>query len=329
MSNQVAVAAECMASRRLRAPRTLQAKKRPISRGFAPSGFGDIIGENAALRAVLKQVETVASTESTVLIRGETGTGKELIARAVHDLSPRKGRTLVKLNCAAIPTGLLESELFGHAKGAFTGAICRDSGFELPHQGTLFLDEVGTSRWSFSPNCCAACRSTSSSCGSAARDDPGECARRGATHRDLAEMLSKVASGATSLSITRLPIVLPPVRERTDDIPRLVRHFTQPSPVAWAGGLKQPLHRSWKPWSATLASNVRELQKRDRARRDSSKGPTLQVLVADLRPVAPATENNVAADLTLTAPSGSTFCGRWVTRIGFWAAPTALQPVSG
>src|ERR1700726_3600823 len=106
--------------------------------------FGEIIGDSAALRRVLQEVETVAPTGSTVLIRGETGTGKELIARALHDLSPRRGRTFVKLNCAAIPTGLLESELFGHEKGAFTGAIMQKSGrFELAQQGTLFLDEVG------------------------------------------------------------------------------------------------------------------------------------------------------------------------------------------
>src|SRR5262245_9846218 len=106
--------------------------------------FGEIIGKCAALRKVLKEVETVAPTNSTVLIHGETGTGKELVARALHDLSPRRDRTFVKLNCAAIPTGLLESELFGHEKGAFTGAITQRVGrFELANGGTLFLDEVG------------------------------------------------------------------------------------------------------------------------------------------------------------------------------------------
>src|SRR5882762_6385597 len=106
--------------------------------------FGEIVGDSATLRRVLKQVEAVAPTDSTVLILGETGTGKELIARALHSLSPRQERTFVKLNCAAIPTGLLESELFGHEKGAFTGAVSQKIGrFELAHQGTLFLDEVG------------------------------------------------------------------------------------------------------------------------------------------------------------------------------------------
>src|SRR5262249_15525530 len=106
--------------------------------------FGEIVGDSAALRQVLKQVETVAPTGSTVLIRGETGTGKELIARALHHLSPRRQHTFIKMNCAAIPAGLLESELFGHEKGAFTGATARKVGrFELAHQGTLFLDEIG------------------------------------------------------------------------------------------------------------------------------------------------------------------------------------------
>ena len=106
--------------------------------------FEDIVGESTGLRQVLKEIETVAPTDATVLIQGETGTGKELLARAIHRLSPRSERTFIKLNCAAIPAGLLESELFGHEKGAFTGAIARKMGrLELAHEGTLFLDEVG------------------------------------------------------------------------------------------------------------------------------------------------------------------------------------------
>ena len=126
--------------------------------------FGEIVGDSAVLRRVLKEIKTVAPTDSTVLICGETGTGKELVARALHDLSPRRDRAFVKLNCAAIPTGLLESELFGHEKGAFTGAITQKVGrFELAHQGTLFLDEVGDIPRNYSLNSYAFSRSRNSS----------------------------------------------------------------------------------------------------------------------------------------------------------------------
>src|SRR5262249_28716541 len=112
--------------------------------GEIRANFAEIVGESAGLRAVLRAIETVAPTDATVLIQGETGTGKELVARAIHNRSARRERTFVKLNCAAIPTGLLESELFGHERGAFTGAVAQKAGrFELAHRGTLFLDEVG------------------------------------------------------------------------------------------------------------------------------------------------------------------------------------------
>jgi len=167
VASQVAVAVEnALAFQEIEALKDKLAKEKAYLEEEArtENDFGNIVGQNAALRAILKKVETVAPTDSTVLVRGETGTGKELIARAVHDLSPRKDRTFVKLNCAAIPTGLLESELFGHEKGAFTGAITHKLGrFELAHQGTLFSTKSGTFRWSCSRSCSACFRSRNSS----------------------------------------------------------------------------------------------------------------------------------------------------------------------
>jgi formate hydrogenlyase transcriptional activator len=191
--------------------------------------FGEIIGENAALRRVLKEVETVAPTGSTVLICGETGTGKELIARALHDLSPRRDRTFVKLNCAAIPTGLLESELFGHEKGAFTGAITQKVGrFELAHQGTLFLDEVGDIPLELQPKLLRALQEQEFERLGSARTVRVDVRLVAATNRDLAHM---VADGRFRSDLyyrlNVFPVVLPPLRERRDDIPMLVRHFTQ------------------------------------------------------------------------------------------------------
>jgi formate hydrogenlyase transcriptional activator len=191
--------------------------------------FGDIVGENAALRRVLKEVETVAPTGSTVLICGETGTGKELVARALHDLSPRRSRTFVKLNCAAIPTGLLESELFGHEKGAFTGAITQKVGrFELAHQGTLFLDEVGDIPLELQPKLFRALQEREFERLGSTRTLRVDVRLVAATNRNLADM---VADGHFRSDLyyrlNVFPVVLPPLRERRDDIPMLVRHFTQ------------------------------------------------------------------------------------------------------
>ena len=191
--------------------------------------FGEIVGENAALRRVLKEVETVAPTDSTVLICGETGTGKELVARALHNLSPRRDRTFVKLNCAAIPTGLLESELFGHEKGAFTGAIRQKIGrFELAHQGTLFLDEVGDIPLELQPKLFRALQEHEFERLGSTRTIRVDVRVVAATNRDLADM---VADGRFRSDLyyrlNVFPVVLPPLRERRDDIPMLVRHFTQ------------------------------------------------------------------------------------------------------
>jgi formate hydrogenlyase transcriptional activator len=191
--------------------------------------FGEIVGDSAALRRVLKEVETVAPTGSTVLIRGETGTGKELVARALHDLSPRRERTFVKLNCAAIPTGLLESELFGHEKGAFTGAIMQKVGrFELAHQGTLFLDEVGDIPLELQPKLLRALQEQEFERLGSTRTVSVDVRLVAATNRDLGRM---VADGQFRSDLyyrlNVFPVVLPPLRERQGDIPVLARHFTQ------------------------------------------------------------------------------------------------------
>ncbi len=191
--------------------------------------FGEIVGDSAALRRVLKEVETVAATGSTVLIRGETGTGKELVARALHDLSPRRDRTFVKLNCAAIPTGLLESELFGHEKGAFTGAIMQKVGrFELAHQGTLFLDEVGDIPLELQPKLLRALQEQEFERLGSTRTVSVDVRLLAATNRDLARM---VADGQFRSDLyyrlNVFPVVLPPLRDRREDIPMLARHFTQ------------------------------------------------------------------------------------------------------
>jgi formate hydrogenlyase transcriptional activator len=191
--------------------------------------FDEIVGNSDSLRRVLQEVETVAPTDSTVLIRGETGTGKELVARAIHDLNHRRDRTFVKLNCAAIPTGLLESELFGHEKGAFTGAIAQKLGrFELAHEGTLFLDEVGDISPELQPKLLRVLQEQEFERLGGTRTIKVNVRLVAATHRDLAQMVA--AGQFRSDLFYRLnvfPVLLPPLRERRDDIPQLVRHFIQ------------------------------------------------------------------------------------------------------
>jgi formate hydrogenlyase transcriptional activator len=189
--------------------------------------FEDIVGESGGLRQVLKQIETVAPTDATVLIQGETGTGKELLARAIHRLSPRRERTFIKVNCAAIPAGLLESELFGHEKGAFTGAIARKMGrLELAHEGTLFLDEVGELPLDLQPKLLRAIQEREIERLGGNRSIPINIRLVAATNRDLAQMV--VAKEFRSDLFYRLrvfPIFAPPLRDRVSDIPVLVRHF--------------------------------------------------------------------------------------------------------
>ncbi len=189
--------------------------------------FEEIIGSSAVLRRILKQVETVAPTDSTVLIVGETGTGKELIARAIHNLSVRRDRTLVKLNCAAIPSGLLESELFGHERGAFTGAIAQRIGrFELAHKGTLFLDEVGEIPLDLQPKLLRVLQEQEFERLGNARTQKVDVRLIAATNRDLAAMSAENKYRSDLYyRLNVFPLTIPPLRERQDDIPLLARFF--------------------------------------------------------------------------------------------------------
>jgi formate hydrogenlyase transcriptional activator len=191
--------------------------------------FEGIVGQSSALRHVLSLVETVAPNDSTVLLLGETGTGKELIARAIHDRSRRKDRTLVKLNCAAIPTGLLESELFGHERGAFTGAISQRVGrLELADQGTLFLDEVGDIPIDIQPKLLRALQEREFERLGSTRTKKVDVRLVAATNRDLEKMIeNREFRRDLYYRLNVFPIRIPPLRERPEDIPLLVRYFTQ------------------------------------------------------------------------------------------------------
>jgi formate hydrogenlyase transcriptional activator len=191
--------------------------------------FEGIVGQSSALRHVLKLVETVAPSDSTVLLLGETGTGKELIARAIHDRSHRRARTFVKLNCAAIPTGLLESELFGHERGAFTGAIAQKIGrLELADQGTLFLDEVGDIPIEIQPKLLRALQEREFERLGSNRTKKVDVRLVAATNRDLDKMMeNREFRSDLYYRLNVFPIRIPPLRERPEDIPLLVRYFTQ------------------------------------------------------------------------------------------------------
>ncbi|MFY9690579.1 MAG: sigma 54-interacting transcriptional regulator [Candidatus Acidiferrales bacterium] len=191
------------------------------------TNFNEIIGNSRALKRVLRQIETVAPTDSTVLILGETGTGKESLARAVHDLSPRRGRGFVRVNCASVPAGLLESELFGHEKGAFTGAIAQRIGrFELAHQGTLFLDEVGEIPLELQSKLLRVLQEKQFERLGNSRTMTSDVRIVAATNRDLNKL---VASGQFRSDLfyrlSVFPVIVPPLRDRTEDIPLLVHFF--------------------------------------------------------------------------------------------------------
>ncbi len=225
--------------------------------------FEQVIGSSPALEAVLEQVERVAPTDSTVLIQGETGTGKELIARAIHNISSRCGRPFIKLNCAAIPLDLLESELFGHERGAFTGAIAQKIGrFELADKGTLFLDEVGDIPSALQPKLLRVLQEQEFERLGSARTHHVDVRLVAATNRDLTDMVNHGEFRSDLYyRLNVFPVVLPPLRERLIDIPALVTHFVE---VFGRRMDKQIEHIPPETMSALTSyqwpGNIRELQ---------------------------------------------------------------------
>ncbi len=256
--------------------------------------FAEIVGKSSALRKVLKRVETVAPTDSTVLIYGETGAGKELIARAIHDLSPRKSKAFVKLNCAAIPTGLLESELFGHERGAFTGAIAQRIGrFEVANGGTIFLDEIGEIPLELQTKLLRVLQEREFERLGSSRTLRTDARLIAATNRDLEAMVAEQKFRSDLFfRLNVFPIQVPPLRERHGDIPLLVRHFAQQFSKRMnktidtiSSATMEALSRYHWP------GNIRELQNVIERAVITSTGRVLKVDVADLKiskPSSPA-----------------------------------------
>jgi formate hydrogenlyase transcriptional activator len=247
--------------------------------------FEGIVGQSSALRHVLNMVETVAPSDSTVLLLGETGTGKELIGRAIHDRSKRKDRTFVKLNCAAIPTGLLESELFGHERGAFTGAISQKIGrLELADQGSLFLDEVGDIPLEIQPKLLRALQEREFERLGSTHTKKVNIRLVAATNRDLEEMVeNREFRSDLYYRLNVFPIRIPPLRERPEDIPLLVRYFAQKYGRRMEKKIESVAPAAMKKLSVWhWPGNIRELENFIERSVILSHGSALQVPIGEL-----------------------------------------------
>jgi PAS domain S-box-containing protein len=252
--------------------------------------FEEIVGTSAALRRVQRLVEVVAPTDATVLILGETGTGKELVARAVHRMSPRKQMPFVTLNCAAIPTGLLESELFGYERGAFTGALSQKIGrFEMAHRGTLFLDEVGDIPLDLQPKLLRALQEKSFERLGGTKTIPIDVRLVAATNRNLTQMMGdKLFRSDLYYRLKVFPITTPPLRDRPEDIPVLARHFTK----KYAGKMDRRIDKIPAETVRALVGwhwpgNVRELENFIERAVILSRGPSLRAPLDEIQQDAP------------------------------------------
>jgi DNA-binding NtrC family response regulator len=259
-------------------------------------GFGDIVGESKALHKVLEQVAIVAPTDSTVLLHGETGTGKEVIARAIHNLSSRRNRMFVRMNCAAIPAGLLESELFGHEQGAFTGALMQKKGrFELADHGSLFLDEIGDISLELQPKLLRAVQEQEFERLGSAKTIHVDVRIIAATHRDLAAMIREGKFREDLFyRFNVFPIEIPPLRERREDIPRLVNYFVSKLSRRMGKKIKSiPSHSMEVLAYASWPGNVRELQNFIERAVILTQGDELYVPIAELKSAmsAPLTDS--------------------------------------
>jgi formate hydrogenlyase transcriptional activator len=296
---------------------------RAVNQNRGGRKFEQIIGQSAALKTVLENVERVAPTDASVLIQGETGTGKELIARAVHNLSSRCGRAFVGLNCAAIPTDLLESELFGHEKGAFTGAIAQRVGrFQMADKGTLFLDEVGDLPLALQPKLLRVLQEQEFERLGSSRTHKADVRVVAATHRDLKELVMRNTFRMDLYyRLNVFPILLPPLRARRDDIPGLATHFVE----VYSRRMGKQIAHILPETISTLRSydwpgNIRELQNFIERSVILTSGDVLEAPVAEI-----TRAHGAAWDMPAPAESAAKTSTRETLRQSGWVTPVPTE----